>query len=177
MSQCTCYVLKGTHQGGATLFAALWCCLWGRDQRGNNAAHLLRSSLTFQNTLLLDWEFPQLLKPPQYFTGSFQPLVFHSASPDTPVVRHLATSILSAQLPISASPPLLLVWVNVSFFSLINVVDFIYLFLYRGEGREKEGEKHQLARLHQGTWPTTQAYALTGNRTRTLWFTGRCSIH
>ena len=55
---------------------------------------------------------------------------------------------------------------------------FIYLFPERGEGREKErekgkgereGEKHQCVVAScaplMGTWPTTQACALTGNRT------------
>ena len=47
--------------------------------------------------------------------------------------------------------------------------DFIYLFLERGREREREGEKHQCvvaSGVHplQGTWPTTQACALTGNR-------------
>ena len=45
-----------------------------------------------------------------------------------------------------------------------------YLFLERGEGREKERERNidvwlPLAHLPLGTWPTTQACALTGNRT------------
>ena len=45
--------------------------------------------------------------------------------------------------------------------------DFIYLFLERGE---REREKHQCVvllacppHLSPGTWPTTQACALTGN--------------
>ena len=44
----------GIQPGEATLFAALWRCLWGvgGSQRGNNAASLLCSSLTFQPTLL-----------------------------------------------------------------------------------------------------------------------------
>ena len=46
--------------------------------------------------------------------------------------------------------------------------DFIYLFLERGEGREKKRERNinvwlPLACPPQGTWPTTQACALTGN--------------
>ena len=45
--------------------------------------------------------------------------------------------------------------------------DFIYLFLERGEGKEKERERNTdwlpLARPQLGTWPTTQACALTGN--------------
>ena len=47
---------------------------------------------------------------------------------------------------------------------------FIYLFLDRGEGREEERERNinewlPLARPLLGTWPATQACALTGNRT------------
>ena len=38
LSWSTCYVVRalGICQGGATHFAALWCCMWGRGQRGNN---------------------------------------------------------------------------------------------------------------------------------------------
>ena len=47
---------------------------------------------------------------------------------------------------------------------------FIYLFLERGEGREKEGERSinvwlPLAQPPLGTWPVTQACAPTGNQT------------
>ena len=54
--------------------------------------------------------------------------------------------------------------------SLSLFKDCIYLFLDRGEGREKEREKNievslPLARPLQGTWPATQACALTGDRT------------
>ena len=47
---------------------------------------------------------------------------------------------------------------------------FIYLFVQRGEGREKEMERNSnvwlpLARPMLGTWPITQACALTGNQT------------
>ena len=46
--------------------------------------------------------------------------------------------------------------------------DFIYLFLERGEGKEKERERNiNVWLLLQcpllGTWPATQACALTGN--------------
>ena len=46
--------------------------------------------------------------------------------------------------------------------------DFIYLFLERGEGREKERERNinvwlPLAFPLLGAWPATQACALTGN--------------
>ena len=45
-----------------------------------------------------------------------------------------------------------------------------YLFLDRGEGREKERERNinvwlPLTCPALGTWPTTQAWALTGNQT------------
>ena len=45
---------------------------------------------------------------------------------------------------------------------------FIYLFLDRGEGKEKESERNinawlPLEHLLQGTWPAIQACALTGN--------------
>ena len=53
--------------------------------------------------------------------------------------------------------------------------DFIYLFLERGEGREKEMEGNisrlPLAHPHLGTWPATQACALAGNQT------GNLSVH
>ena len=48
--------------------------------------------------------------------------------------------------------------------------DFIYLFLERGEGREKGRERNinvwlPLAHIQLGTWPKTQAGAVTGNHT------------
>ena len=47
--------------------------------------------------------------------------------------------------------------------------DFVYLFLERGEGREKERERNinvwlPLAHPQLGTWLATQACALTGNQ-------------
>ena len=48
----------------------------------------------------------------------------------------------------------------------------VYLFLERGKGKEKERERNisQLPLAHPllGTWPTTQACALTGNQTSGL---------
>ena len=46
--------------------------------------------------------------------------------------------------------------------------DFVYLFLDKGEWKEKERERNislwlPLMRPLLGTWPTTQACALTGN--------------
>ena len=51
--------------------------------------------------------------------------------------------------------------------------DAIYLFLEREEREEKESERNvnvwlPLAHLLLGTWPTTQACALTGSRTGDL---------
>ena len=51
-----------------------------------------------------------------------------------------------------------------------NKILFIYLFLDRGEQREKERERNisvwlPLNHPLLGTWPATQACALTGNRT------------
>ena len=59
------------------------------------------------------------------------------------------------------------------FFFLLFLKDFIFLFLERGEGREKERKRNinvwlPLARPLLGTWPTTQAGALTGNRIDSL---------
>ena len=62
----------------------------------------------------------------------------------------------------------------------INIFkDFVYLFLEGGEGREKERERNidvwlPLTWPPLGTWPATQACALTGNQT------GKplvCSLH
>ena len=59
---------------------------------------------------------------------------------------------------------------------------FIFLFLERQEGREKEMEKNinvwlPLACPMLGTWTATQACALLTEKLVTLWFAGWCSIH
>ena len=63
---------------------------------------------------------------------------------------------------------------NYHFISLVSFSffkkDFIYVFLDRGEGREKERERNisvwlPLTHPLLGTWPATQAYTLTGSRT------------
>ena len=60
---------------------------------------------------------------------------------------------------------------------------FIYLFLDSGEGREKEGEKHQCVVASRtppllGTWSTPQACVpWLGTEPATLWFTAQHSIH
>ena len=65
-----------------------------------------------------------------------------------------------------ASPfPILFITIPIYFFK-----DFIYLFLERGEGRGKKREGNIIVWLPLmlpllGTWPATQACALTGNRT------------
>ena len=56
-----------------------------------------------------------------------------------------------------------------SFYYFLKIL-FIYLFLDWGEGKEKERERSisvwlPLTRSPLGTWPTTQACALTGNWT------------
>ena len=62
-------------------------------------------------------------------------------------------------------------WLSSSFFFLSRYfLDFVYLFLKRGEGREKERERNinvwlPLVPPLLGTWPETQACALTGNLT------------
>ena len=58
----------------------------------------------------------------------------------------------------------------------------MYLFLERGEGKEKERERNinewlPLACPLLGTWPATQACALTGNPAHDPWFRGQLSIH
>ena len=55
-------------------------------------------------------------------------------------------------------------------FSPLFKKDFIYLFLERGEGKGKERERNinmwlPPAHPQLGTWPTTQACALTRNQT------------
>ena len=67
------------------------------------------------------------------------------------------------------------------FFSLF-LKDFIYLFLERGEEKEKESERKinvwfTLTRPLLGTWPATQSCALTGNRTGDPLVCSPCSIH
>ena len=66
----------------------------------------------------------------------------------------------------------------------IYIYLFIYLltyFLERGREGGKKGEKHQCVVASQapllGTWPATQACALTGIQPATLWFAGQHSIH
>ena len=57
-----------------------------------------------------------------------------------------------------------------------------FISLERGEGREKKRERYinvwlPLTHPILGTWPASQACALTGFELVTLWFTGPCSIH
>ena len=75
-------------------------------------------------------------------------------------------------------------FVSLNFSQLIaftDFKDFIFLFLEKGEGREKERERNinclSLACLQLGTWPTTQACALTGNRTGDLLVYRMTPIH
>ena len=68
----------------------------------------------------------------------------------------------------------------VMFLSFLFLKDFIY-FLERREGREKERERNNhwlpFACLQPGTWATTQARGLTGNRTDDVQFAGQCPTH
>ena len=67
----------------------------------------------------------------------------------------------SSPAPFCPWPPCLAAGVFFIFFK-----DFIYLFLERGERRERNTDvRLLLTRPLLGTWPTTQACALTGNRT------------
>ena len=73
--------------------------------------------------------------------------------------EHLLTSMLS----LCFFPMFLLIPFFLLFFK-----GFIYLFLERGEGREKERERNICVWLPLtwpplGSWPTTQACALTGS--------------
>ena len=58
---------------------------------------------------------------------------------------------------------------------------YLFIFRERGREREREGEKLNvwlpLAHPLWGTWPETQAYALTGNRTSDPLACRRHSIH
>ena len=66
------------------------------------------------------------------------------------------------------------------YFYLYNFKDFIHLFFERGrEGERERNINVWLPLVHPllGTWPKTQACALTGDQTATLWFTVLCSIH
>ena len=61
-------------------------------------------------------------------------------------------------------------WTNYYHFLSFFLKDFIYLFLERREGREKKRERNinvwlPLKCPQVGTWPATQACALTGNQT------------
>ena len=64
-----------------------------------------------------------------------------------------------------------------SFFELLFFWDFIYLFSEREEGRERGRDRNinwlPLTRPQLGTWPATQACALTGIYPVTFWFSGQ----
>ena len=67
-------------------------------------------------------------------------------------------------------------------YSFFFLKDFIYLFLERGERKEKEKERNinvwlPLAYPPPGTWPETQACALTGNQTGNPLVHSLYSIH
>ena len=92
---------------------------------------------------------------------------------------------LVGQLPPSSSGSLLCVnWSPVlpKLVTFFFLKDFIYLFLEREEGREKERERNvnvwlPLTWPPLGTWPATQACALTGNRTGDFLVHSLRSVH
>ena len=57
LTQCTRYVVSGgalgVWQGGATHFSPLWCCLWGRGLRVNNATCLALTPLSVTSVSIL----------------------------------------------------------------------------------------------------------------------------
>ena len=94
---------------------------------------------------------------------------FKTSVLDTLILRCLLLLIgytnLDLMCEVSVSDVNLALSADMEFFK-----DFIYLFLERGEGREKEREKNinvwlPLGCPLLGTWPATQACALTGNQT------------
>ena len=65
---------------------------------------------------------------------------------------------------------------------LIFRKDFIYLFLERVDGKEKEGEKHQGVVASQappcwGPGPQPRHVPWLGIELASLWFAGPCSVH
>ena len=69
-------------------------------------------------------------------------------------------------------------WALPSFF----LFERFYLCIFREREREKQRERNinvwlPLERPLLGTWPATQACALTRNHPLTLWFTGQHSIY
>ena len=70
---------------------------------------------------------------------------------------------------------------HVFFFRTIIFLKIIYLFLGRGEGKEKDRERNidglPLTCPPLGTWPATQACALTGNQTMIFQFVRQHPTH
>ena len=120
-------------------------------------------------------KFPHLKHTACWQTHSYITTITFYHRQTLPWLRPIPTGLSAgSSLPsLPASPGQLLT----CFLSLILLLlflcfkDFIYLFLERGEGKEKERERNinvwlSLTRPPLGTWPTTQACALTGNWTR-----------
>ena len=101
-------------------------------------------------------------------------------------MRMVHTPFLFSQLSwnanvVTRAPPAFLA-MEWGFFAFFFFKDFIYLFPERGEVGEEERERNinvWLPRVHSqlGTWPATQACALTGNRTGDTLLHRQCSIH
>ena len=110
-------------------------------------------------------EIPEALRSPV----ARAVLCFPSLPPTALITEQTYCSFPWKSLPRTSSPLLRLVHgmrVCSFFFFFLR----FYLFLDSGEGREKERERNinvwlLLGSPLMGTWPTTQACALTGNRT------------
>ena len=68
---------------------------------------------------------------------------------------------------------------SVSFNTCIDffLLNILFIVLEREEGRERNVNQLLLVHLQLGTWPATQACALTRNQTETFWFLGQCPTH
>ena len=70
------------------------------------------------------------------------------------------------------------------FLSILPSWPEVYLFVFRGDGKGREGGRERSISVWLPltcpllrTWPATQACGLTGYQTSTLWFVGPCSVH
>ena len=104
--------------------------------------------------------------------------LYPKSNPFVTLMREIILFVCLFHMSYTWSHITIALWVWLFFFKIL----FIYLFLDRGERREKERERNMnvwlpLACLLVGTWPATQACALTGNWTGTSWLPVPCSVH
>ena len=128
----------------------------------------MKSSLPVISTQLT---WPLLLK--DFFSFSscqYSPLPLKSHEVFfMPLLRHLHNSILLYHIYVHVLGNLRAESLSIPYLFLF-FKDFSYLFLETGKGREKERERNinvwlPLTFPLPGTWPATQACALSGNRT------------